>query len=180
MNTKRVIFIPFALLVATLAPAMAHADTPTPGDIPDNAAFVRFTTASYSLVAPEGWARTTKGARVTLTDKYNSIGVEISAAAKPPTVRSVTSVELPRLRSGTPGFRSPTVTSLVRKAGPVVLVRYQARSRRDAVTGRTVVNDVERYEFWKAGRLAVLTLQAPHGSDNVDPWRRVTDSFRWR
>ena len=180
MITTRGIFIPLALLVATLTPAVAHADTPSPGDIPDNQAFVRFSTATYSLVAPEGWARTTKGGLVTLADKYNSIGVEISAAAKAPTASSVTSVELPRLRAGTPGFRSPTVTSLVRKAGRVVLVRYQARSRRDAVTGRTVVNDVERYEFWKSGHLAVLTLQAPHGSDNVDPWRRVTDSFRWR
>ncbi|MDP9258588.1 MAG: hypothetical protein M3Q31_18845 [Actinomycetota bacterium] len=178
MLTVRGIFIPLAVLVVT--PAIAQADTPTPGDIPDNQAFVRFTTASYSLVAPEGWARTTNGPRVTLTDKYNSIRVEIGAAAKAPTVRSVTSVELPRLRSGIPGFRSPTVTSLVRRAGRVVLVRYQARSRRDAVTGRTVLNDVERYEFWKSGRVAVLTLQAPHGSDNVDPWRTVTDSFRWR
>jgi hypothetical protein len=24
-----------------------------------------------------------------------------------------------------------------------------------------------------------LTLSAPVGSDNVDPWRTVTDSFRW-
>jgi hypothetical protein len=180
MITTRGIFIPLALLVATLTPAMAHADTPSPGDIPDNQAFVRFTTAGYSLVAPEGWARTTSGRQVTLTDKYNSIRVELSAAAKAPTVRSVTSVELPRLRSSVPGFRSPSVTSLVRPAGRVVLVRYEARSRRDSVTGRTVANDVERYEFWKAGRLAVLTLQAPHGSDNVDPWRTVTESFRWR
>jgi len=178
MLTMRGIFIPLAVLV--VAPAIAQADTPTPGDIPDNQAFVRLTTASYSLVAPEGWSRTTNGRQVTLTDKYNSIRVEIRAAAQAPTVHSVTSVELSRLRSGIPGFRSPTVTSLVRPAGRVVLVRYQARSRRDAVTARTVLNDVERYEFWKSGRLAVLTLQAPHGSDNVDPWRRVTDSFRWR
>jgi hypothetical protein len=61
-----------------------------------------------------------------------------------------------------------------------VLVRYEARSARNAVTGRTVVNHVERYEFWKAGSLAAVTLQAPHGSDNVDPWRRITTSFRWR
>jgi hypothetical protein len=72
------------------------------------------------------------------------------------------------------------VTTVARPAGRVVLIRYQARSRRDEVTGRTIVNDVERYEFWKAGQLAVVTLQAPHGSDNVDPWRVVTTSFRWR
>jgi hypothetical protein len=180
MITTRGIFVPLALFVAALSPALAQADTPSPGDIPDNQAFVRFTTGSYSLVAPEGWSRTTSGRQVTLTDKYNSIRVELRPAAKAPTVRSVTAAELPLLRSQIAGFRSPKVTSLGRPAGRVVLVRYEARSRRDAVTGRTIVNDVERYEFWKSGQLAVVTLQAPHGSDNVDPWRTVTQSFRWR
>jgi hypothetical protein len=169
------------LLVAlAAAPAVVSADTPTPGDIPDNQAFVRLKTARYSVATPEGWARTTAGQRITLSDKYNAISIELGSAASAPTVRSVTSTDIPRLRSTIPGFRSPHVTSLVRPAGRVVLVRYQARSSRNAVTGRTVVNDVERYEFWKSGHLAVLTLQAPHGSDNVDPWRTITTSFRWR
>ena len=179
MITTRALLIPAALLVAALTPALAQADTPSPGDIPDNQAFVRFTGTGYSVIAPEGWARTTSGRRVTLTDKYNGISVELSAAAKAPTVGSATA-ELPKLRSAIPGFSSPKVTSVVRPAGRAVLVRYQARSRKDAVTGRTVVNDVERYEFWKSGRLAVVTLQAPHGSDNVDPWKKVTNSFHWR
>ena len=169
-----------ALLAIALPPTVASADTPSPGDIPDNQAFVRLATASYSLQTPEGWVRTTSGRRITLTDKYNAIHVELSALPAAPTVRSVTAGEIPRLRSSVPGFRSPSVTSLTRPAGRVVLVRYQARSRLDPVTGRSVINDVERYEFWKAGRLATVTLEAPHGSDNVDPWRTVTTSFRWR
>jgi hypothetical protein len=47
------------------------------------------------------------------------------------------------------------------------------------VTGKTITNDVERYELWRAGKLAIVTLQAPHGSDNVDAWKLVTSSFRW-
>jgi hypothetical protein len=180
MIAPRQVLTLVTVLGAVLAPAVARADTPSPGDIPDNQAFVRFSGSGYSLSAPEGWARTTSGSRVTLTDKYNGISVELTKLAKAPTVASVKASELPRLRSSVAGFASPRVTALVRPAGPVVLVRYQARSRRDAVTGRTVVNDVERYEFWKGGRLAVVTLQAPHGSDNVDPWRTVTTSFRWR
>jgi hypothetical protein len=92
----------------------------------------------------------------------------------------VTASELGRLRAATPGFAKPSVTAVTRPAGRVVLVRYEARSGRDAVTGRTVIDDVERYEYWKTGRLAAVTLEAPHGSDNVDPWRRITTSFRWR
>jgi hypothetical protein len=169
-----------SVLGALLTPALAQADTPTPGDIPDNQAFVPLSTSTYSLTTPEGWARTTSSHGVTLADKYNGISVEVTKAAAAPTVRSVTATEVPRLRSSIAGFASPRVTTLARPAGRVVLIRYQARSRRDAVTGRTVVNDVERYEFWKSGRLAAVTLQAPHGSDNVDPWRKVTTSFRWR
>ena len=165
---------------AALSGAAARADTPTPGDIPDNQAFVRLTTPAYALEAPEGWARTGHGSRLALTDKYNRITVELSKRATPPTVRSVTASELARLRRTTPGFARPSVTTVARPAGRAVLVRYEARSARNAVTGRTVVNDVERYEFWKAGSLVAVTLQAPHGSDNVDPWRRITTSFRWR
>ena len=56
---------------------------------------------------------------------------------------------------------------------------YRAASAPDAVTGKTITEDVERYAFWKAGRLAIVTLAAPRGSDNVDAWRLITTSFRW-
>jgi hypothetical protein len=180
MISKHHIFISLGLLAMASQPVLAVADTPTPGDIPDNQAFVRITGPGYSLSTPEGWARVTHGKVVTLSDKYNAISIRVGSAAKAPTVASVTAQDLPRLRSATPGFRAPKVTTVTRPAGRAVLLRYEARSPRDAVTGRTVANDVERYEFWKAGRLAVVTLQAPHGSDNVDPWRTVTTSFRWR
>jgi hypothetical protein len=47
------------------------------------------------------------------------------------------------------------------------------------VTGKSIIEDVERYTYWKAGRLAIITLAAPRGSDNVDAWRLITSSFRW-
>jgi hypothetical protein len=37
-----------------------------------------------------------------------------------------------------------------------------------------------RYEYWRGGTEAILTLAGPVGADNVDPWRIVSDSFRWR
>jgi hypothetical protein len=180
MNAARRIAMPVALLASALSPALAQADTPTPGDIPDNQAFVRLTSPAYQVSTPEGWARTTSPGRVSLSDKFNAITIELSRRATPPTPATVRTSELPHLRAAVRGFSSPRVTVVARPAGRAVLVRYQARSRRDAVTGKTVVNDVERYEFWKAGRLAAVTLEAPHGSDNVDPWRTVTTSFRWR
>ena len=46
--------------------------------------------------------------------------------------------------------------------------------------GERRVNDVERYEFRHGADTVVLILSGPKGADNVDPWRIVTDSLRWR
>jgi len=168
-----------AVAVLVASPVVARADNPPPGDIPDNQAFVTFHGAGYSLKTPEGWARRQKPSQVTFTDKFNAIRVDVVRAAKAPTVGSVLKTELPRLRATVKGFSQPRVTTVKRPAGTAVLVTYRAASAPSAVTGKTVTNDVERYEFWRAGKLVVLTLQAPRGSDNVDPWRIVTDSFAW-
>ncbi len=48
-----------------------------------------------------------------------------------------------------------------------------------ALTGRQYRLVIERFEFFKNGRPAVLTLSSAVGSDNVDPWRIVSESFRW-
>ena len=77
------------------------------------------------------------------------------------------------------GFSLGNVTSVTRPAGQAVLVTYRADSAADAVTGKRVVLDVERYEFWRNGTTVTLTLSAPKGADNVDPWKKVTNSFSW-
>jgi hypothetical protein len=167
-----------AALLAT-GPVSAHAEAGPPGDIPDNQAFVKFHGAGYSLKVPEGWPRTQKAFSVTFSDKYNSIRVDISKASSRPTVSSVTKIDLAKLRATVKGFAQPKVTAVKRRAGTAILVTYRATSPPNAVTGKSITNDVERYAFWRGGKLAVLTLQAPKGSDNVDPWKLVTDSFAW-
>lgn len=182
MHTIRRTPLVAVLAAATLlaaAPVVAHAEAGPPGDIPDNQAYVTFRGAGYSLKVPEGWRRTQKASQVSFADKYNSIGVTVSKEARRPTVASVTRVDLAKLRATVKGFAQPKVTSVKRPAGTAILVTYRARSQANVVTGKTVTNDVERYTFWRAGKLAVLSLQAPRGSDNVDPWKIVTDSFTW-
>ena len=53
------------------------------------------------------------------------------------------------------------------------------RSANSAVTSKARQNAVERYVFFHGGRRVTLTLSGPKGADNVDPWRTVTNSFRW-
>jgi hypothetical protein len=151
------------------------------GDIPDNQAFVPYADPgkSFTVTVPEGWARTTSGSGVLFTDKYNSVTVEARSAATAPTAASAQAGEVPSIRASAKNFQVGKVSTVSRQAGPAVLITYQADSPPNSVTGKVAREAVERYEFWKAGHEVVLTLAAPVGSDNVDPWRTITDSFSW-
>jgi hypothetical protein len=130
-----------------------------PGDIPDNQAYVRYAPpgAGYSVKVPEGWSRTQAGGAVVFTDKLNSI----------------------RLEHGPPARRAGKAGTVHRAAGTAQKLTYLMRSAPDPVTGKAVTDAVERYVFTRGGKTAVLTLSGPEGADNVDPWRIVTNSFRW-
>ncbi len=151
------------------------------GDIPDNQAFVVYTApdGSFAVKYPEGWAQTTSGPTVTFSDKFNSISLTPHDGFYQPTEAYARSVELPQLGSATTGFVPGKVSTVQRPSGPVVLITYQADSPSSPVTGKSVTQAVERYEFSKSGRGVVVTLSGPVGADNVDPWRIVSDSFTW-
>ncbi len=152
------------------------------GDIPDNQAFIAYAAPSggFNVKVPEGWARTESAGVVTFTDKFNSIRIHAQPAPAAPTVASATQGEVPAIRSDAANYRPGTVTMVNRSAGPAVLITYQADSAPDPVTTKVLSLDVERYEFWRNGTEVVLTLSAPHGADNVDPWKTVTNSFAWQ
>jgi hypothetical protein len=87
--------------------------------------------------------------------------------------------DVPAIQGQSRCFETPKVSTVQRPAGTAVLVTYRADSAPDPVTGKVIHDDVERYQFWKGGTEAVITLSSPQGSDNVDPWRTVTNSFTW-
>ncbi len=131
------------------------------------------------MQVPEGWARTDGAAGATFTDKLNSVRLEERPAASAPTVVTVRANDVPALEAAAQGFQLGNVSTVQRKAGTAVLVTYRAASAPDAVTGKRITQDVEAYEFWRAGTLVTITLVSPHGADNVDPWRTVTESYAW-
>jgi hypothetical protein len=154
-------------------------ETNPPGDIPDNQAFVPYTGAGFTVSIPEGWARSSANSSVVFSDKYNSITITSAPAAHAPTPTSVRANDLPKIKSASKGYVAGRVTTVQRKAGTAVLATYHAYSAVNPVTGTVANEAVERYTFWRAGKSVTLTLAAPVGSDNVDPWRKVTDSFTW-
>jgi hypothetical protein len=152
-----------------------------PGDIPDNQAFVAFSPPSggWRVNIPEGWARREEGRAVIFSDRLNTIRIEVVGAPAPPTPDSARASEIPAIAGQVVCFRAGTVDTVSRPAGQAVRITYRADAAPDPVTGKVVHDEVERYEFWHNGSEGVVTLSSPQGSDNVDPWRRVTDSFAW-
>lgn len=167
----------------TAGQAAAPATEASPvGDIPDTQAFVPVTPPGqgYTVQVPEGWARRAAGGAVIYSDKLNSVRLESAPLAGALTPASVRAKDVPALRAASKGFTLVNVTPVTRKAGGGVLIKYAVDSPPDPVTGRVFRDDVERYLFAHKGREAILTLTAPKGSDNVDPWRKITDSLTWR
>lgn len=162
-------------------PNSAAPEPNSAGDIPDNQVYVAFTSPEklFTVSVPEGWSRSTVGADTIFSDKFNSIELQTAARADAPTVESATAQEIPSIAAATPGYRPGTVTAVQRSAGQAILITYSATSAANPVTGKSVSEAVERYDFWRGGHEVVLTLTGARGADNVDPWRAVTDSLQW-
>lgn len=150
------------------------------GDIPDNQAFVPYSPpgTGYTVSVPEGWSRSTDGSAVTFTDKLNSIRLESSNASAAPTVSDGQGV-LKQLSQSVPGFSPGQATTVQRSSGNVLMITYTGNGPPDPVTGKSVKDAFERYEFFQGGKLATVTVSGPVGADNVDPWMTVTDSLKW-
>lgn len=168
----------------TVAPthAVPSTDVNANGDIPDTGlAYISFAhSGGFTVDKVPAWSRADSGGVVTFSSHFDSVRAEAVALATAPTMASVASTEIPIIKQQAANVVITSVTTDSRIAGPVIVVKYHADSAADPVTGRSARLDVERYDFWHAGTEAVLTLSAPTGSDNVDPWLLITNSLHWR
>src|SRR3954451_10202315 len=166
------------LLVAALALAACggssssskktgEAQSAASGDIPDNQVFLTFrnTAAGYSISYPEGWARSGSARDVTFQDKNNIVHVTVGSrpAAKPSGAKVVSPAK--------------PVTLKGRK---LVKTVYTTTSKPNPVTGLRAQLTVDRYELARSGRVATVDLGTPKGVDNVDAYRLMIESFKWR
>jgi len=172
------------------------AESNPPGDIPDSTQFVPYRSAKghFLVRIPEGWSRTTTGTSVSFTDKLNTVTVTWSPSSSAPTVSSVTSKQVPSLRSSERAFSlgkvldcAPSCTipystnpiDVSLPSGSAVVLTYEENSAPNSVTGKQYRLEVVRFDFFHSGEEADLVLSGPVGADNVDPWRLVAQSFRW-
>jgi len=153
-----------------------------PGDIPDTQAFITYknVTGKYSIEAPEGWARTEHGTDVTFVSKFDGERVTLAKSATPPTVASVKQTQAPAIQQQGRAVKMQGVqTKSIPRNGTVVYVTYTSNSEPDPVTDKQIRLDNVTYYYYRNGTLAALTLWAPTGADNVDQWKRISESFRW-
>lgn len=175
---------PTTTTVPSTTGATVDPNAPEPnaaGDIPDNTVYVPFMFAAgpYTVTVPEGWARADASGDTTFTDNFNSAQFFVTSAASVPTTQSARDDEVPAIQSSTANFQLDNVTTVSRNGGTAVLITYKADSAANAVTGKVQHLAVERYEFWRNGKEAIIVLSGPVGADNVDPWRTISDSFSW-
>ncbi|MGI8411154.1 MAG: hypothetical protein ACR2LV_01070 [Solirubrobacteraceae bacterium] len=158
----------------------AEAKATATGDIPDNQVFLVFKNqpAGYSIEYPEGWTQHGAGGDVTFQNNNNLVHITV-ARGPAPTTASV-AAQLQALKGSTPTltFRAPRVLRL--GSAPAVKATYTTQSAPNPVTGKRVTLIVDRYELASGGRRAVVDLGTPSGVDNVDAYRKMIASFRWR
>jgi hypothetical protein len=158
----------------------AEAQSVATGDIPDNQAFLTFTNsaAGYSIVYPEGWTRKGDGADVTFSAKNNIIHIVVRKGPAP-TPASV-QAELTALQQQSPTLKFTAPHAITLKSGPAIKTTYTTESAQNAVTGKSVLLIVDRYELASAGKRATVDLGTAKGVDNVDAYKKIINSFQWR
>src|SRR5947209_2660542 len=158
----------------------AEAQAAATGDIPDNQVFLTFRNPSsgYSIVYPEGWAKTGSGDKVTFQDKNNVIYIAVQRGSKP----TVSSVEagVAKLKASTPLVKVSSAQTLTIGGEQVVKATYSSESKPNPVTGKRVRLVVDRYAYYKAGCVALVDLGTAAGVDNVDAYRMISRSFKWQ
>ncbi len=189
VNIRLPIVLALVLASASLiVPVAAHAQAAPlppekhpPGDIPDTQVFVNHRSPlGFTLKVPEGWARRVTPDGVSFTSAYDGVAVSVTRVAAAPSVESVKPEQAAALRRAPAAVRIAKIAAVSLPAGPAVLISYSSNSEPNPVTGKAIRLENEQYLFWKDGKLATLTLYAPYGADNVDQWRLMSRSFRWR
>ena len=150
------------------------------GDVPDNQVFLTFSNraAGYSIRYPEGWAQRGSGRIVTFQDKNNLVRITVARAAIPSLASATTAMK--QLGKVSPSLRFAAPTTVALHGSSAVKVVYSTRSAPNPVTGKRVELVVDRYYVPGARRVAVVDLGTPRGVDNVDAYRLMIESFRWR
>ena len=164
---------------SSVTPSSSEAASTAQGDIPDNQQFLTFrnATGGYSIQYPEGWAGSGSGTNVTFQDKSNMITIQVSPGSQPSTAS--VGKELKQQAASDPCLSSDTPQTVTAGPNQAIKVTYTTRGAKSPVTGQRNKVSVDRYVFFKGGKVETVDLSNPVGVDNVDAYRMISESFRW-
>ena len=165
-----------ALVAAHPAPAAA---SPARADIPDSATFLTYTAPRFRVEFIEGWGRQAAGQTITFSDKDSLERLALLPTPRGTLEAFVRGPELAALRR-TGASRMGTPSAVTLPSGRAWHLQYTAPSAPDQVTGKVVPLLTDRYYIPGPRQVAAVTLASPVGDDNVDAFRRIARSFRWR
>ena len=172
--------------VLPLAPAQSQEaaiakEKNPPGDIPDDQVFVAYSSPlGFSVEVPEGWGRTDAPDGVSFADKYGMVVVAVKPASAPLTVSGVRANEMAELEKTGHAVKVSAVTEVKLPSGPAIRIAYASNSEPNAVTGKQIRLENERFLIAHGGKVAALTFSAPAGADNADQWVLMSQSFGWK
>jgi hypothetical protein len=158
----------------------ADAKSAATGDIPDSQNFLTLNASRLriSMLYPEGWTVQEGASGVSIKDKNNLVRINLSHGSAP--TAAAVQAQLAALKRSTPTLTAGPPQTISLKSGPAVKASYTTQSAPNPVTGKQVTLKVDRYELSHSGRVAVVDLGTPVGVDNVDAYKRMIESFKWR
>lgn len=163
------------------AEAPVAAEKNPPGDISDSQVFVTYTSPlGFAIKAPEGWSRQERPDGARFADKYGSLDVSIRSATNTVTPESVKANDAPALEHDGHAVKISAISGVKLPAGPAVLIKYTSNSEANAVTGKKIRLEHDRYLVAANGKFATIDFSAPAGADNVDQWKLMSESFSWK
>jgi hypothetical protein len=132
----------------------------------------------FAIKYPEGWTQSGSARNLSFRDKNNVVHIVIASGPVP--TPGLVTAQLQRLKRTQSSLRFTAPRPVSVGAGTALRSRYETRSTPDPVTGKQVTLVVDRYVLGSRGRVAVVDLGTPVGVDNVDAYRMMIRSFRWR
>ncbi len=149
------------------------------GDIADTATYLTYHGTGFSLQYVEGWGILRGGGQaVRISDKDSAEVVAIAPGKT--SVATLASTDVVQFQRTLAQFHLLARRTVQLAPGAAIYLQYRTLSAQDPVTGKRVPVVVDRYYVPGPGRQAIVSLSTPVGVDNVDAFRRISRSFRWK
>jgi hypothetical protein len=159
--------------------------TPASGTAPTGVLFPVYTNkdAGYSFEYPGGWRIAEKGSEVRIARFGDAITAVIRPRPHAPFYKGYQKQLEAMLKQNDPKIISkivqPASEIKVGKDKVTMAVIEQVRPTGPGADSPKDTLVVNRYLFWKGGKLLLLSMSSVKGVDNNDAWNLMASSFKW-